>query len=360
MASRFWVTQPISAIVDNGSGKCRCTVTSTTGMTTGDVRTFFNVAGTAALNGAQTITVIDSTHVDITAVAFSATGTGSINGKWDATNANNWVSTTGGTNYGQTVPGSADDATFDASSGGGTVTIATNITIANFISGAFTGTIDFSTNNNNYTGKTFKSNGTGARTINLGSGTFTLTDIGGAVLDFGVATNLTLNTGTCIIKCAPSAAGNDFHTLTFPQESVVNSGAGVTWSNVVIDGASAGSNPGVVKITAGGGPLHITNFTLQNHAPTIVLNYQGGASQVVIGTSFTCPSSQGGASALGAIGGVSNWSLPNGTALNFLAIQGCTFTGTSLTATNSFDLGGNSNITISGPAGSSGSRMIGG
>jgi hypothetical protein len=64
----------VSAIASNGSGGSRLTVNSSANATTGEVW-FFNVTGTTGINGEQTITVIDSTHVDVS-VAFVGTGIG--------------------------------------------------------------------------------------------------------------------------------------------------------------------------------------------------------------------------------------------------------------------------------------------
>jgi hypothetical protein len=102
-------------------------------------------------------------------------------GTWDGSTTTNWAATSGGAG-GQSVPGSSDTVTFDASSGGGTVTVAASIggteTIQSLTAGAFTGTLDFSANNPSIT---FNANGgmsltgTGARKFLLGSGTFTFT-----------------------------------------------------------------------------------------------------------------------------------------------------------------------------------------
>jgi hypothetical protein len=63
-------------------------------------------------------------------------------GTWDTTNTANWSATSGGAG-GESVPTSADNITFNASSGGGVVTLgADGICTFNNFSG-FTGTIDF-------------------------------------------------------------------------------------------------------------------------------------------------------------------------------------------------------------------------
>jgi hypothetical protein len=64
-------------------------------------------------------------------------------GNWSSTT--NWSATTGGAS-GASVPGSADTATFDASSGAGTATVDSNITLLTLTMTNFTGTLAFGTN----------------------------------------------------------------------------------------------------------------------------------------------------------------------------------------------------------------------
>jgi hypothetical protein len=64
-------------------------------------------------------------------------------GTWDTTSTANWSATTGGAG-GASAPGVADLAVFNASSGGGTVTIGEDVTVLVFNPAVFTGgTIDF-------------------------------------------------------------------------------------------------------------------------------------------------------------------------------------------------------------------------
>ena len=55
----------ISNAANNGSGLIRLTVTSTSGWTTGDIKTVADVGGTTEANGTWTITVIDGTNIDL-------------------------------------------------------------------------------------------------------------------------------------------------------------------------------------------------------------------------------------------------------------------------------------------------------
>lgn len=338
MASRFWVTQPVSgAIVSPTSPpQVRLTVSSTTGMTTGDVRTVAGIVGTTEANGTWTITVIDGTHIDLQGTTFANlyTSGGSVNGKWDATNTNNWVSSSGGTNYGQTVPGSADGATFDGSSGGGTVTVNTTISVASLTCGAHTGTLDFSANNNNVTIGTsgFSGSGSGTRTFNKGNGTWIITASTSNAWDFTTTTNLTFNanSSTLIFTGNPSAAPFNFV------------GGGLTYNAVTF---SAQSNRGGVVISGTNnlGSLTIgapnTIFLTQSVTQTVTaMSVAGSLGNPVL---ITSTNSTNQATITKASGSVT---------LDYATLRGIAFTTATWAATNSFDLGRNSGITITSPS----------
>lgn len=65
----------ISNVTNNGSGLIRVTVSSTSGLTTGDYKTITGVVGVTAANGSWTITVIDGTNFDLQGSTFSGTYT---------------------------------------------------------------------------------------------------------------------------------------------------------------------------------------------------------------------------------------------------------------------------------------------
>lgn len=339
MAARFWVTQPVSgAIVSVASApQIRLTVSSTTGMTTGDVRTVFGVGGTTEANGTWTITVIDATHIDLQGTTFTNvyTSGGSVNGKWDATNTNNWVTTSGGTNYGQTVPGSSDTATFDGSSGGGTVTPNTTINIQSLTTGAFTGTLDFSANNNNVTLSTstgFAGSGAGTRTINLGNGTWTLSSTG-AAWDFTTTTGLTFNANSSTISFSAGTPGARTFTpggKTFNTVTVATHSTGQTFT-------ISGTGATIATLTVGQG-----NVLFPAGGTTTVTNLN------VNGTAAAPAALQSSSNSSAATVAVTTVSIA------YAAIKFLTFTG-SPAAQASFDLGGNTGITIT-PAG----KVIGG
>jgi hypothetical protein len=113
-------------------------------------------------------------------------------GTWDATNTANWSATTGGAS-GASVPTSADDVTFNASSGTSfTVTIATgyNPTVISVSGGAATVTLNL--NDQTLTCTTFSFTGTAVRTLAWGtSGQIVITGNGTTVFTTQVDTNLT-------------------------------------------------------------------------------------------------------------------------------------------------------------------------
>lgn len=126
-------------------------------------------------------------------------------GTWDGT-TNHFAITSGGTAI-AAAPGSSDTVTFDGNSGGGTVTVATNFNVVSVTMGAFTGTLDFSANNNNPTMQTFNCSGTGVRTLAMGTGnTWTITGNAATIFTIGTTTNLTLSPTTAIVNCTYSGS----------------------------------------------------------------------------------------------------------------------------------------------------------
>lgn len=91
--------------------------------------------------------------------------TGSTGGTGNWSDTQNWSATSGGT-AGASAPGSADTAIFNASSGSGTATVDSSVTIQTLTCTGFTGTLAFGTN-------TISLNSTG--TIFTGATTMTVT-----------------------------------------------------------------------------------------------------------------------------------------------------------------------------------------
>jgi len=104
-------------------------------------------------------------------------------GNWSSTT--NWSATSGG-GSGASVPGSADTATFNASSGAGTATVDSNVTIQTLTMTGFTGTLAFGVN-------TISVNSTG--TVYTGAATFAVTGTPVIIVTNATATATTVTAG---------------------------------------------------------------------------------------------------------------------------------------------------------------------
>jgi len=259
-------------------------------------------------------------------------------GTWDASDTTHWAASTGGAG-GQSVPGSADTVTLDANSGGGTVTPNTTVTVQSITCGAFTGTLDFSANNNNVTlsaNAGMNGSGSGTRTINLGNGTWTLTATGAGVTpwNFGTVTNLTFNANSSTI----AFSGNNSQSRTFNggglTYNALSIGANTSGGQLIINGANTFAS---VAITA---PNAIELPASTTTTITAAFNWAGSSSnQIVVYTSNTNLTS--------------TISVASGSpTMSWVGLRNivCTGGGT-FTATNSFNLGLNTGITITAPTG---------
>jgi hypothetical protein len=292
-------------------------------------------------------------------------------GTWDGSDTTHWAATSGGAG-GQSVPGSSDSVTFDGSSGAGTVTVNTNPTIQSLTCGAFTGTLDFSANNNNVTinsNNGFSNSGTGTRTLNLGNGTWTL-NATNAVWNMAVVTGLTFNanSSTLVFSGVLSAGNQQSITLGgFPYNTIRLSGdktaAGVSLTN-------ASSTIALLDITApsyvtlaGTGAMTITTLTVS--AKTTLLPSSGQT------LTFTNPPTLTGTAAapIGIIntdarslGSNATVSCASGTfSGTWVSVLGITFSGGATFSFTGFDLGRNTGATITAPAsGGGGQRVYGG
>lgn len=262
-------------------------------------------------------------------------------GTWDASDTTHWAATSGGAG-GQTVPGSGDSATFDASSGGGTVTVDTtvNLVSGSITFGAFTGTLDFATNNNDVTCGAVSGTGTGVRTFNAGSGTWTINGVGGSnVWNFATVTNLTADVNDCAIVFA----GNG---------SAQFSGGGLTYGTLTLNAVTNG----FAFILTGNNTFATWNVTAPRN-----MHLGSGSTQTVTnpinwtGTSTDRILVESGNAA-------TNMTIANDSpAISWVVMRGVTWTGTDGSATDTVDLGGNSGITITAPSGGGVvARVIGG
>lgn len=271
---------------------------------------------------------------------FNGTGT------WDSSTTAHWGSATNGSGAPASAPGSADTVTIDAASGAGTVTpdfsgFASSIGVFQTLTcGAMGMTLAFNTNNHSMTlssSTAFNWSGSGTRSISLGSGVFKFTNNTTTTLwNMTTTTGQTWDAGTSTIRYSPSATGATEATFT---------GGALAYNNLTVDANTAG-------LVIGGANTFAT-VTIAGAAVLIIPN---SATQTVTGVSIS-----GGAASAACI--MSNSATTAATisktsgsvAIDGAGIRGITFSGgASFAATNSFDLGLNSGITITAPSASSG------
>lgn len=260
-------------------------------------------------------------------------------GTWDRTTTTHWASSSNGAS-GASAPGSADTATLDGSSGGGTVTVGwdtANVTVQSITCGAFTGTLDFSANNNNVTlsanSNALGATGSATRTINLGNGSWTFTAANGTLVNFGTTTGLTFNANSSTIVYSGSTASLRSFVgggLTFNALSLGANAGGGTFG---ITGANTFASVSMAAPNSIQFPNSVTT-TITN-----AFNWAGTPSAPIFVTSNALNTT--------ATVSVSSGSpTMSGAGVRVMAFTG----GATFTATSSFDLGLNTGITITPPS----------
>lgn len=272
-------------------------------------------------------------------------------GTWDSTSITNWAPTSGGAATGcqttNAAPAAGDAITFNASSGGGTVTADSSINNIAFLSltaGAFTGTLAFNTNNPNMSFTSFVSfTGTGTRIIDMGSGTWTITGSSGTIWVCTTVTNLTATFSNATIAFAGASANRVFDggAQSYGAFTVANNS---TKGYVSISGANTFSS-----ITVGSGNLL---------APTNSITQTISGALTITGTS----SAPSGLISTAVAGNIATVSVGSASTIDWSGISAITKAGAgSITATNSLDMGRNTGVTITPPSGGGGGgRIIGG
>lgn len=277
---------------------------------------------------------------------------------WDNASTAMWSTTTGG-GTGASVPGASDAVILDAATCVGgvtcTVTVAANVsgtTLQSITMGTCTASttgciLDFSVNNPNSITlngagvNNFSVTGTGVRTLKLGSTTFTITNTNCNCWDATVTTSFTLNAGTSTIFIGSPGNGN---SQTFAggglSYSTVSFGSRTNASKAIV----SGSNTIATFLIAA--PMSVAFAGTTTQTITNAINWAGTSSSSMIELD---PSSSAQATLAVAVGSTINWA----------ALRGMTFTGTTVIATNSFDMQSNVGVTITGPGGGGG-RIIGG
>lgn len=281
---------------------------------------------------------------------------------WSTANGVNWSSSSGGAGSTCAATGgvpkqAADTATFDALSGGGTVTVDSTMngtTLTTITGGAHTGTLDFSVNNPSMTlganGTTaINYSGAGTRTLKLGSGTFTCKSSSNVCLNVTTNTGLTFDTtSTATISIAGSGNNNADQviagTVSTPNNTLnVTSGgiARITASQTFLALTFSGTTGGSLVVNSG------VTLTITN---ALALTGTSTGLAIISSDQYTAVGSGQGTIALSAAGGTANWAL-------FIDMA---FTINTLSAPNSFSGGNTSGVTITGPSAGGGGHIIGG
>lgn len=254
---------------------------------------------------------------------------------WDTTTTANWSTTSGGSS-GASVPGSADVAIFDGGSGAAVITASSSlngITLAGITltgTGNFIGTLDLSGSTGFTIAGTFSISGSGVRVVTLGSGTFHCKGSNSNCWDATTTTGLTFSgaSSTIIIDNGSANTSSTFvggglayGTITVSARTV-NQAVNFTGANTI--GTLNLAGPLRISIAAS----TITNIGTITGSSTALI-YWGPSSSTAIPVTLTLTNS-----------GLASW----------VAFANSTFATGTLTATNSFDLGGNSGtLSISGP-----------
>jgi hypothetical protein len=367
-ANRFWNPYIVSGAVSGTGGVCRLTISPAIvggGLTTSDTVTVSGITGATGCDvTAQISAVVDTTHIELTGTTFGgvyATGGCVAGGEWTTTNTANWATTSTSTcgSGGSSVPGSADAATFDANSLAGTVSpnFGTSYAIGSLTTGAYVGTLDFSVYNPTpFTigglANGWNNSGSATRTINLGSGTFTMTDTSGTIWNWTTTTGLTLNAGTSTILFSATATGSRNFIA----------GTSKTYYNLTV--ANAAANTGLIALFATTS-VAFNNVTLTNvrqaaFPANLTTTISGALSYSGSGSQYGFLTANGGAAASLPV----TISVANATSLSNLLMQNIIQSGAGSIACNPcIDGGGNTTsatFTITPPSGGGGGRIIGG
>jgi hypothetical protein len=264
-------------------------------------------------------------------------GTGTLD---DATDSAHWSNTTGGTTCSCEPLSGNNNLVFDASSGGGTVTPNVNWTTAStstVTTTGFTGTIDFSTNNNSWTvGSWLATSGT--QTLNLGTGTLTTTGSSGL--------NIQVAAMTLIASSSTYTNTNTIGNTTLALQSTMSLGNIVFAANTQTLLTNSWTIAGTVTGTA---PFSVTG--------------QSGSTTTLSGTAFNLTSTAASPISILSAGSAATWTLSTtsggtitwGVVLNIIKAGAGT-----ITVSNCLKAGNSgSGVTCNAPSGGGG-RIIGG
>lgn len=212
-------------------------------------------------------------------------------GTWDTTTTTHWAATSGGAG-GASVPVATDAVFLDANSGGGTVTLAQNVTQTIISLSGFTGTLDFSSNTISLSGSNTTVVNAGTATM-TGTPSFILTYMGGtgtrtisAANAESSAASFTIQAGSDIIASPArvknyifnnafagslsSAAATVYGNLTFSANMTIPGGTS-TWQ--------IGGSSGTVNITTNGVVFDRPGFFGGGAGSTVVVKFLDNFTQ---------------------------------------------------------------------------------
>lgn len=255
-------------------------------------------------------------------------------GTWDAADTTHWASSSGGAG-GQTVPGSGDTVTLDGSSGGGTVTVNTAVTVQSITMSAFTGTLDFAANDNNVTIGSWVNTGTATRGLNMGDGAWTVTGATGTVWQQATTTNLSFaaNGSTLTFSATPTSQRAFLFGAVHYNNVHINNAVAVAYDHTTVNGG-AWFIDGTLTFT------NVKHFTIT-----------GGVIHTITGAwTWTCSAAAPGILISNAAAATISVGAAN--TLTGLVVGAITKSGAgSITVNDGYDLGNNTSVTINAPAG---------
>jgi len=269
-------------------------------------------------------------------------------GSWSDTA--HWGTTSGGAG-GQTVPGSGDVVTVDnhaSGLNGGTLTVDQTVNVTSITAGSANGTINFGSNNVTTSASPGVSfGGSVTRNIDMGSGTWTFNGTVGSAFAVGTTTGLTLTSSSANMVFNGSST---FRSADF--------GTSQTYASLTI---GSNSSKGVFSATSN----TAVTFGSVTAASGNTLSCTQSASFTVTGALTMTGTSSAPVGLFSGALNVGNVTVSVGSAstIDWGSILRVTKSGAgSITATNSFDLGGNTSfasITAPSGGGGGGQRVIG-
>lgn len=267
-------------------------------------------------------------------------------GTWDSSTTTHWATSSGGAG-GASAPVAGDNVIIDGHASGlngGTITTDTSIAAVAFgalTTGAMVGTLTINNHNTSFT--TWSNSGSGTRTINMGSGTMSLTGTAAfsTVLNFATLTNCTFNEGTSTVSV--TGVATSYRALNFGGETIYN-----------ISIAPASQSSGQLAFTAN---VTCHDFTVTNTSWLEVSN-----AVVTVTNDSTITGSAAVPTTITLTSGTAPFVLATADTWTYVNLLGITRGGAgSLTCNNSFISPSTGTITVNNPSSGGGSqRIIGG